>query len=389
MTMIDVFTVSGMSGVVVFTCAIVFLVDTIRRKESEAGLMWSVAFIAAALGQLCLLARAVSGDVWIATSFAAAAHVATTGFIWLGCRRFNRRGLRIAGPVVAVATVAGLVGALVAGPDGGRWAGVPVTSLALAAVALAGAVEASGGRMRLDISAIGLAVVLGQQGLFSLGQAAVYVAGGGASDVFRVWFGTVPHSVVTCVLIIVGVVTMSVLRASEAGLGARRGASQMAVTEDGFLLGDSFHAVFADLLRRAERSSVPVGVVAMRIDEITEVATAFGSDEAQRILAAWRAGVSRAAPAASIVGDHSATCMFIGFHPASASDARRTASAVHARLMTELTAATTVVTPNVAIGLATTGPFPYDADTLIEAAQAAARRSASSADLSVVVAGDD
>lgn len=377
MIALDLYTVSMMTGMVVFACAVVFLVDTIRRKESQAGLMWAVAFIAAVLAQVSLLARAASPDVWIAPALAAASHVATTGFIWLGCRRFNGRSLRIAAPVVAAATAAALVAAVVAGPEAGLWGGAPVTSLALCIVAVAGAIEAGRGRMRLDISAIGLMVVLAQQGAFSLAQGAAYVVAGGESDFFHTWFGGVPSSVVTCVLMIVGVVTMSVLRASEAGLGARRGTSQVAVTEDGFLLGDSFRPVFADLLRRAEWSGVLVGIVAIRIDELPGVASAFGAEEAQRILAVWRQAVARAAPAASILGDHSATCMLVGFHPASAADADRTVSAIQGRLLTELTAATIVITPTVAVGLALSGSHGYDADALIEAAQAAARRSAS------------
>lgn len=382
----DLLSISAMTAVVVIVAGCLFLIETVKRKESAAGLWWAAAFIAGMLTTLCYLAWSVDPDAWTTVALGNASFVASTGCMWLGSRRFNRASLKIPSVAVAAAVTITFFAALLQGPDGGDWAGAPATFTGIGVLALLGGFEASRGRMGRQISSVGLAVVLVLEGAYFLVRTVVFLGYGGESEIFQAWFGTIPTSFVTVILTLVAVVAMSVLRASETGLAAVRTTTSLSATEDGFLLGEAFEWVFRETVIRAERTQAPIGVIAMRLDDMPEVVTAFGTSAAQQIVSIWRGGIGRYAPAACVVGESSPTRTLIGFHPSSAVEAERMASALHRQILAELSTAETVITPSIAIGLAVSDICGYDADALIRAAEEAADRSASSLDASVIVA---
>ena len=102
-------------------------------------------------------------------------------------------------------------------------------------------------------------------------------------------------SFLTVTLTIVAVVVTSVLRAI-AGADARLPAPRRAraIAPDGILDEDVFAAAMGDICERASRRSELVGVIAVRIDDLDQISTAFGSDVARAVTETWR---DRRAPA--------------------------------------------------------------------------------------------
>src|SRR5690349_15488236 len=147
--MTSLFATTLLAATVVVTCGVLFLLETLLRRDTGAGRIWSLAFLSGILTVICYLIWAISSDgqAWIAIGFGNAALVATIGFLWVGCRAYNgsRFGWSLA--VVLVVCLLTVVAVLVEGPDGGDWAGAVATFLSVAAFAVCGAVETRRGRL--------------------------------------------------------------------------------------------------------------------------------------------------------------------------------------------------------------------------------------------------
>jgi hypothetical protein len=116
---LDLMSVLVMTTLVVNVSGILFIVETLLRRDEGAGSVWALAFLAGMLTTLSYSLWAQTPDAWWAIAVGNAAFVASTGCMWLGCRRFNGRRMGWASAVVAVAVaVAGFTVAL-AGPGGG------------------------------------------------------------------------------------------------------------------------------------------------------------------------------------------------------------------------------------------------------------------------------
>ncbi|PZU37856.1 MAG: hypothetical protein DI573_10835 [Microbacterium sp.] len=382
----DLFTTSMLAAVVVVVSGVLFIVESVVRKDAGAGRVWSLAFLGAILSTLCYLAWAAGIDPWIAVAVGNAAFVAGTGSMWLGCRSFNGRILRVPAIIVSAASVAALVAVLIEGPDGGDWAGAVVMFVALATFAILGSIESRRGAMGRHATAIGLTVVLAFQGLFYTARTLVFLAAGPESAIFQTWFGSITVSFLTVILTIVAVVTISVLRGTPA-TRTMGDAATLALSPDGVLLPGSFERVLGPVLDRARQSGERIAVIALRIDDLPHIATAFGPLEAEDITREWRAGVRRYAPTTAMIGETDTAGLVVGFPPSSIGDARRIASRIHRRVLDDFATMGTAVVPVVGVGIALTDSIGYDADQMVRAASEAATRSASSPDASVIIAG--
>ncbi|MFG6501989.1 diguanylate cyclase domain-containing protein [Microbacterium sp. P05] len=385
--MLDQFTLSLVTALVVVVSAVLYLFETLVRRDGLSGRLWAAAFLAGVFTVLSYLVWALEPGAYVAIGVGNAAFVASAGFTWLGCRAFNRRPLRVAGILMSLLIVVAGVSVLVAGPGGGDWAGAIPLFVGTGICALLGAIETRRGAMGRRWSSVGLTIVLGFEALWLAGRSVVFAVAGPDSDIFVTWFNTQLSSLLTVTFTIVTVVTTSVLRASESNLRGQRDVYNLSISLDGVMLSESFESAVSTMLQRAERSRDTVCVVAMRIDDLRRMATAFGPDEAEQVAAAWRGGVRRYAPTASMVGESASDTLFIAFVTTSFADVRRMASIMHRRLLDDFTALGVSVMPVVGVGIALTDALGYDFRTLAEAADAAAERSATSSDASVIVAG--
>lgn len=383
----DMFSISVCTAVVVIVAGVQFVLDTALRRDTGAGRIWSLAFIAAILTTLCYLAWVASGEAGIAIALGNASFVVGTGCLWVGSRSYNGRSLSVSAWIVAGSAAAALVATLVAGPTGGDWAGALVMFVALAVLAGLGAVESRRGAMGRSASTIALTLVLGVQCLYYVARSIVFVMVGPSDEFFLAWFGSITTSFLTIILTIVAVVSMSVLRSGQARLRGRGDGTTLHLDADGLYDDESFAKLFGDLTHRAAAFSERIAVIAVRLDDLPQIATAFGTVEAQDIAHAWRVGTRRYSPTSAIVGHAGSAGIVVALQPSSIGDARRVASRIHRRLLDDFGSIGTSVVPVLGVGIAVSDIAGYDSEALMIAANDAAVRSASSPDASVMIAG--
>jgi GGDEF domain-containing protein len=383
---LDLVSVVIMSTLVVVVSGIVYIVETLLRRDDGAGRIWAVAFLAAMLTTLAYMAWALDNDAWWAIAVGNAAFVVGTGSLWLGCRGYNAQTLVIPTILVAVGAVGAAVAVVVSPPDPAGWAGALWMFVALMLFAAAGAIECLRGELRRTRTPLVLAFVLGLQSLFYLIRIIVFVTLGPSSPVFEVWLGTIAASFITVVFTIVSLVVTSVLRAGRTQQRGFERLSEVGVTPDGILPEASFHGQLRDLVERAGWRGELVGVIVVRIDDLHQISTAFGSEIARAVSASLRSGVRRHSPSNAFVGEDGAVGLAVGMLVDSANDARRRAALVYRGLFEGIGTATGGVIPVVGVGVALTDTAGYDPETLLRTAREAAHRAATSVEASVIVA---
>jgi len=300
---LDPFTVSIMTGLVVNVGGGIFILETLLRRDESASRLWALGFLAAMLTTISYVVWAGRPDAWWAVAAGNATFVAGTGCIWLGCRRYNERRMLVPGILVAVGVVGAAITVVAAGPDGGAWAGAVWMFVALAIFAAAGAVESATGVMGSIRTSWGLALVLAIQSVYLTVRTVVFLTLGPDDPVFELWFSTTSMSFLTISLTIVAVVVTSVLRARRAPLRGYGPALDILPSDDGVVSAEVFRHLLTGVVARAAGRRELVTVVCVRIDDLDQISTAFGSDIARRVAETWRAGVRRHASALAIVGE--------------------------------------------------------------------------------------
>ncbi len=374
-----------MTALVVNTSGVLFIVETLLRRDEGAGRIWALGFLAGMLTTLAYTMWSQAAEAWWAVAVGNAAFVAATGCMWLGCRRFNRRRMDWAAALVAAGVLAAAVAVAVEGEAGGDWAGAVWMFVALIVFAGAGAVECLRGALRESRTAWVLGAVLGFQALFYVSRTTAFVISGPDTPLFQSAFGTIPTSFVTVVLTIVAVVVTSVLRASRAPMRGYRRRATPAVASDGVLDHDLFDGALTDLCERASWRRELVGVIAVRVEDLEQISTAFGSEVARAVTEAWRTGVRRHAPSNALVAEDGPTGLCVGILVDSPAEARRQAGAIYRGLFDDLGKVGGGVIPVVGVGIALSDAAGYDAQALQRVARDTAIRAADSIETSVLV----
>lgn len=385
MSSLDPMTMSLATAVVVTVCGVIFLRDTVVHADSAAARIWSVGFMAGILTVVSYLAWTSLDNGWVAAGIGNGAFVATTGCMWLGCRTYNARRMRTSIVVVVVAVLTTTAATLAAGPTGGAWAGAVVMFPALAVLAGLGSAEARRAPLGSRSPALGLAIVLGVQCLYYVLRTPVFLVAGAESSLFLDWFGTPSTSVITIVLTITAVISMSVLRATERVLPRTTPETVLVLSDDGYLDARSFERVLSASLKRGGLRREPVAVIALRLEGLTRIAAAFGAHQAQQITTRWRDTVQIDAPLSSFLGDGGSGVLLVGVASAPETAVKRLAGRLSQRVLDELTATETTISPILGVGVALSKHHPDDPAGLIAAAAAAAHRSAGNLDAAVVL----
>lgn len=383
---LDLYTVSALTTLVVSVASIVFLVGMLIRKDDVPGRVWGLAFLLGLMTVISYLVWATAPDSWWAVAVGNAAFVSNLGCMWLGCRAFNRRALTLPIVLVAVGALAAFAAVIVAGPNGGDWAGAPVFFSGILVFAALGAVECWRGQMGENRISWGLGFVLGVVAVFFAARTAAILVWGVESENFMLYFDTVPASVLTITLSIVAVVVTSVLLSGRTRLTGSLDPGTLSLSDDDVLPEVSFAHVLLDMTGRARRRSELVGVVSLRIDDLPAIATAFGGEAAASVGAAFREVVRRFAPTTSFVGQDGPTGLLVGIQPESAADARRLATRIRRGLFDELSGVVGVVIPVVGVGIALSEATGYEPAVLMRAARDAAKEASRSTETNVVIA---
>lgn len=384
--MIDQFSVSIVTALVVVVSGTLFVIETLLRRDDSAGRVWALGFLSAMLTTLLYLVWAWSPDAWWAVAGGNAAFVAGSGLMWLGCRRFNGHSMRIPVVLVLVMSVAAGLSAVLAGPDGGDWAGAAWMFIPLFLVGAAAAVECRRGVLGHATNAATLAFVFGLQSLYYLARTIVFLTLGPESELFSTWFGTLVTSALTVILTITAVVATSVLRANRTGLRGR--------TDDagGWAMGGAIVTapVFASagerLVATAKRRGERLAVLIVRLEELDYISTAFGMEARDELMAAARASVRAEAPAFALVGEDGVNALAMLTTSESTGDARRLGMSLYRGLFDAFNSVTGGVLPSVGIGIALSDTVGYSAEAMMDAARGASERAASSVASAVLIA---
>ncbi|MFF2633709.1 diguanylate cyclase domain-containing protein [Microbacterium sp. NPDC058021] len=378
-------TLAAITALVVIVCGVLFIAETFLRRDDPAGRLWALGFLSAMLTTLCYAVWANDGSAQWAVALGNATFVAGTGFMWLGCRRYNEHPMRWPIALVVLAAVAAAVGVLIAGPDAGGWAGALWMFAPLCLFALTAAVESRRGAMRRATNATMLTLVFALQSLFFLCRIVVFIWVGPEDPIFTVWFGTVPASALTVLLTITSVVATSVLRATRTGLRGRA-----ATAEAGSLLdiqpAPVFGQTLAEVVRAARRHGDHVAVLVIRLEELDYIATAFGLELADQLIAAGRSAVRRGAPPLAVVGEDGDERLAVVTTVRSAGEARRLGMALYRELFDAFNSISGGVLPSLGVGIAVSSAYRQDAEALMADARGAAARAASSVASAVLVA---
>lgn len=383
---LDLASIVVITALVVNVSGVLFILETLLRRDEGAGRIWSLGFLSAMLTTLSYVVWAQLDDAWWAVAVGNAAFVAGTGCMWLGCRRFNGRSMTWASLLVAAGVAAAAASVVIEGPAGGDWAGAPWMFVALVVFAGLGAAECLRGALRASRTAWVLGVVLGIQSLYYVSRTTAFFLSGPDSALFQLAFGTVATSFLTVTLTIVAVVVTSVLRATRAPMRGYLRPSWHDRGEDGIATQDEFAVLLGALCDRAAARSELVAVIAVRIDDFERISSAFGTEVAGAIAEAWRAGVRRHAPANAIVGEDGSSGLVAGLAVPSAEDGRRLAGAIYRGLFDDLGTVGGGVIPVIGVGVSLSDAAGHRADELVRVARDAAGRAATSVESSVLMA---
>jgi GGDEF domain-containing protein len=380
---LDLMSVLVVAAVCVNAAGIVFVIETLLRRDEGAGRVWAVAFLAVMLSSLASLVWAQAPDAWWAVAVGNASFVAAAGGIWLGCLRYNDRRIGWAGLVVGIAVVGAAASVAVFDPAGGTGTGELWMFAALVLFAGLAAVQCVRGDLRESRTAWLLAVALALHTLYVISKTTAFLTSGPDSALFQSAFGPAQTSLVTVALVVVAAIVLSVVRAARAPMRGYFRADDSG--GDGMLGPAAFRTQFGDVCTRARSTGETVAVIAVRVDDLEQLSTAFGSEAARAVTETVRTGVRRHAPAAALVCDDGPTGLLVGTVVTSEGEAKRAAARIYRGLFDDLAAAGAEVIPVVGVGLGLTSRDGDDPDAAIAAARAAASRAATSVDAAVLV----
>lgn len=383
---LDLASVVIVTAVVVNVSGVLFILETLLRRDEGVGRIWSLAFLAAMLTTLSYVVWARFDDVWWAVAVGNAAFVTGTGCMWLGCRRFNGHSLTWPSILVGSAVVAAALSVAIEGESGGDWAGALWMFVALMVFAGLGAAECFRGALGASRTAWVLGAVLGIQSLYYVARTTAFLIAGPDSTLFQAMFGTITTSLLTVILTIVAVVVTSVLRTTRAPMRGYLRQSPQGPAEDGIMTQDESSRLLAALCGRAAARSEQVAVTAVRLDDLDQISLAFGTEVASAIAEAWRAGVRRHAPANAIVGEDGPRGLVVGLAVASAEEALRQAGAIYRGLFDDFGKVGRGVVPVIGAGVAVSDTIGYRPEELVRVAREEAGRATTSVEGSVLMA---
>jgi len=386
---LEVTSVLAVAGFVVTLSGVLFLLETLIRRDEGAGRIWAVGFLAAMLMTLAYVLWTQTQDTWWAIAVGNGALVASTGCMWLGCRVFNGRRVRAASVLVSALALASAIAVMAEGPAGGDWAAAEWMFIALVVLAGAGAAECLTGDLLASRIAWMLAFMLAAYALYYVSRTTAFLTSGPDTALFLNGFGTIPTSFVTVGYTIVAVVSTSVLRASRASVRGYLHPTAAAAAAAGIMTAGEFSSTLAGLSERARGRSETVAVISVRVDDVDQISTAFGSEAAHAVSGAWRSGVRRHAPSNALVGEDGLGGLAVGILVGSAADARRQAAAIYRALFEDLEGVGAGVIPVIGVGVGLSDNAGYEPAELSRAAREAAGRAALSVETSVLVAEDD
>lgn len=377
--MIDLYTIQLATTTVTMVAGVMFILDTFLRKTDAAGRVWAVSFMAGVLSAVAYAAWVVMPAGWWAVAVGNAAIVLSGALLWSGARAYNGR-THLVWLGAGGATVAG-VSVLLAGPEGGDWAGALVLFALIATFAGLGAAESLRTPMRGNWTARGLTVMFVVVGLLSASRAVVFLVAGPDHPVFSTLLGTEAAAFALIALIIVTLASLLILQSERRPDGPGRQQRARAFDAESVLHESAFRDLVDDRLERTNFHGEQLVLMRIELDELDALNTAFGRSIGAQLLGEFAGVVRRHSSPSADIGAVAPGVLVVAAPYASLEGARSDAEAVQAALRDHRIDATQGLRLSASVGIVGTDQLGYDFDGLmLAAADAAARARASGGD---------
>ncbi|MGO4692128.1 GGDEF domain-containing protein [Glaciibacter sp. 2TAF33] len=369
----DTVTLLVVSGLVISLCGAAFVLNTSFNGGDRAGRAWSLAFIGGMMSTLAFAVYGLSPSLWGALVVANATLTLALGSMWSGSRLYNGRAPLFW--VVSAASVAVAVAVIVRGPGAGGWAGAFELYLAVAAFAAAGSFEAMRRRLTRNINGRIIVVIEAIVAAYYAGRALAFLLDGPTGEVFVLFFGTAQTAVLNMVLVVLVAGAMSVLRAEQHNAAAVGDRGTGVRSAAGVLSAAAFAQVAGDHLERAAYGECDLALVAVDIDRLPELNTAFGRAAGDGAIESFAQTLRRTAPVMATIG-HVGGSRFLVLAPVgaaagssapSAAEAVRIAERIQTGLVDEPLAASQAIRLTASFGVADTTGHGYDLPALTAA----------------------
>lgn len=360
---LDTLTLLVINGAVVALCGVSFILNTAFQQNDPAGRIWSMAFIAAMV-VIIAHSSSVNGElIWWTNVLANVALCVAVGSVWGGLLRYNGRR-RQGFWVIAAACVLVFAATLLHGDAAGRWAGAAELWIAVGVLAALGAIEASRGRLRRNLSGRVLALVLWVTAITAATRASVFTIDGATGSVFQEYFNTANVTALSICLVIPLSIAVSVLRAQQVQGSAVGDLTDGIHSAAGVLSATAFSQAATDHLARAQNAGTGLALIGADIDNLPEINISFGRAAGDEAISRFAEKLRASAPVLSIIG-HRASGRFLVLAGASTPDeARALAERIRAKLVDEPLPQTSLIRLTASFGIAETTHHGYDLTAL-------------------------
>lgn len=381
---IDLYTVQLATSTVTIVAGVLFILDTFLRRTDAAARVWAVSFMSGILASFAYATWIVIPGAWWAVAVGNAAVVLTPALLWVGTRVYNgRRSLAWVGVVAAVAAA---IAVIVAGPNGGDWAGAPLMFFSVSVFAGLGAAESLSTPMRENWMARGLTAVFIMVALFYGARTAVFVARGPEDPVFDMFLGTEVSAFVLMSFVIVALVSLIVVQGDRMPRTSRPHEVTLSYNADAVLNLHSLREIVEDWLERAAFHDEQLVFMRVELDEIEALDAAFGRSVGAQLVTRFTESVRRFSSPHSDIGVVAPGALVVVAPFASMELARANAEEVQAGLRERPLEAAQNLRLSASIGLAGTDFLGYDFDRLMASAAGAAAEAVAQGGDSIVVA---
>ncbi|WP_382307740.1 GGDEF domain-containing protein [Herbiconiux sp. UC225_62] len=359
---LDQATLLVVSGLIVILCGISFIVNTAMRRNDASGRLWSISYIAGMLTALSFLVWAVSPYLWWVLAIGNTAYIISIGAIWSGSRVFNGRSSYI-WVVLAGGGVVALLTAL-QGPSGGIWTGSTGLFIGIAVFAGLGGAETMRSRMRRNLNARIISYCLWIVCAYYVLRSSIFVTLGPESQVFTTYFGSQITTVITIVLVLLGTISMSILQAERSGARALGDVTVGVHSVVGVLSAASFMQQWADWVERASFNGDRLAMIAMDVDNLPQMNTAFGRAFGDTAIRSVAQIVRHYSPTTSLLGHTGAGRFVIVVVTANANEAERLAIRLQTALVDEPIDPQQSLRATASFGVVDTDAFGYSLPAL-------------------------
>ncbi len=359
---LDQGTLLVVSGLVIILCGISFVLNTAMRRNDASGRLWSISFIAGMLTALSFLVWGVSPALWWVLAIGNTAYVISIGAIWSGARVFNGRKSYFWVALAAGGLVALFTG--LEGPGGGIWTGSTGLFIGIAVFAGLGGAETIRSRMRRNLNARVLSFCLWIVCAFYVLRSSIFVTLGPLDPIFTTYFSSQITAIITMLLVLLGTISMSILQAERSGARALGDVTVGVHSVVGVLSAAPFMQQWADWVERASFNGDRLAMIAMDVDNLPQMNTAFGRTFGDAAIRSVAQIVRHYAPTASLLGHTGAGRFVIVVVTVNPNEAERLAIRLQTALVDEPIDPQQSLRATASFGVVDTDTFGYSLPAL-------------------------